>query len=108
MDQVTSIHLAHLPPDNITHILLVRNLKNAPFLLEQLVAGNTDYEYALLDATTVCSSSKAGNPISKLMIQGTFDNTSARRHLQSSQRHEGQSHEITQPTFRDRPFSESQ
>lgn len=54
MAQVTQIHLAHTPPSISIYGALFSNIKNAAFLREQLLAGNTDFEYAFVDARMVC------------------------------------------------------
>jgi len=43
----------HLPADYKLHIAVYREVKNASFLHQQLLAGNTDFEYAFIDATVV-------------------------------------------------------
>jgi EKC/KEOPS complex subunit CGI121/TPRKB len=55
MALLQSFNLEHLPSDYTIHIALFRNLKNAAFLHQQLLAGNTDFEYALIDASIVSS-----------------------------------------------------
>ncbi|KAM3086153.1 hypothetical protein ACMFMG_000291 [Clarireedia jacksonii] len=50
-----TISLEHLPESHSIHIALYRNLRNAAFLHQQLLAGNTDFEYALVDASVVIS-----------------------------------------------------
>ncbi|MCJ1316382.1 hypothetical protein MMC15_001703 [Xylographa vitiligo] len=55
MIPLTTLHLAHLPPDLAVHIALCRQLQNAAFLRQQLLAGNTEFEYALLDARAILS-----------------------------------------------------
>ena len=54
MSHLQTIHLEHLPPNYDLHIALYRNVTNAAFLHQQLLAGNTDFEYALIDASVVC------------------------------------------------------
>ncbi|TVY28343.1 EKC/KEOPS complex subunit [Lachnellula hyalina] len=54
MALLETIHLEHLPTTPI-HISLYRNVKNAPFLQQQLLAGNTDFEYAFIDASVIVS-----------------------------------------------------
>jgi len=49
-----TIHLPHLE----THPLqvgLFKDCQNAPFLRQQLLEGNTDFEYAFLDASVLLS-----------------------------------------------------
>jgi hypothetical protein len=48
-----SIELEHLPPRFTIHVALYRDVKNASFLHQQLLVGNTDFEYALIDASVV-------------------------------------------------------
>ncbi|KAK0104417.1 hypothetical protein ONS95_004710 [Cadophora gregata] len=50
-----TVHLEHLPPNYDLHIALYRNVTNAAFLHSQLLAGNTDFEYALIDASVILS-----------------------------------------------------
>lgn len=50
-----TIHLSHLPPSLPIHVALYREVDNASFLKQQLIAGNTDFEYALIDASMVCN-----------------------------------------------------
>ncbi|KAI7183153.1 hypothetical protein D0869_07184 [Hortaea werneckii] len=49
-----SLTLPHLPNQPL-HIILFRNLVNAPFLRQQLLQGNSDFQYAFLDAATILS-----------------------------------------------------
>lgn len=50
---VETINLPHLPPTLFIHAALYRNVQNAAFLRQQLLAGNGDFEYALIDASMV-------------------------------------------------------
>ena len=52
---VECINLEHLPASHTIYAALFRNIKNASFLQQQLLAGNTDFEYALIDASVVSS-----------------------------------------------------
>jgi EKC/KEOPS complex subunit CGI121/TPRKB len=52
---VEEISLAHVPPELAVYCAFYTNLTNATFLREQLLAGNTDFEYAFIDASTVGS-----------------------------------------------------
>lgn len=47
------VNLEHLPASHTIDVALFRNIKNASFLHQQLLAGNTDFEYALIDASVV-------------------------------------------------------
>ena len=53
MPFVQSLTLAHLPPDLAVHVALYTDVQNAPFLRDQLLRGNPDHEYALIDASVV-------------------------------------------------------
>lgn len=53
MAQLKMLHLAHLPSDLAVYIALFQNLENAAFLRQQLLDGNADFEYALIDANVV-------------------------------------------------------
>jgi EKC/KEOPS complex subunit CGI121/TPRKB len=48
-----TLHLEHLPAGYAAHIALFHDVTNAEFLQQQLLAGNTDFEYAFLDASIV-------------------------------------------------------
>ncbi|KAA8647314.1 hypothetical protein EYZ11_007479 [Aspergillus tanneri] len=54
-----TIFLPHLPSSMPVHVALYRDLKNAPFLRQQLLSGNSDFEYALIDASMVLSRAHA-------------------------------------------------
>ncbi|RMZ79060.1 hypothetical protein DV737_g3608, partial [Chaetothyriales sp. CBS 132003] len=49
------IALAHMPPELAVYATVFTNVDNAAFLKERLLAGDTAFEYALLDAATVIS-----------------------------------------------------
>lgn len=53
MSQLQTIHLSHLPPSTAVHVALYKDLQNASFLREQLLSGNTEFEYAFIDASMV-------------------------------------------------------
>lgn len=53
MALVKELHLAHTPPSVAIYAALFRDIKNAAFLRQQLLAGNTDFEYAFVDARMV-------------------------------------------------------
>ncbi len=53
MVYLQTFHLAHLPPSLTLHLALYEDVKNAVFLHQQLLEGNTEFEYALIDASTV-------------------------------------------------------
>lgn len=54
MSPLKTIKIAHLPDDLLVHIALYDNVKNAAFLQQQLLDGNSAFEYAFLDASVVC------------------------------------------------------
>ena len=49
-----TINVPHLPSSLPVYAALYRDVQNAPFLRQQLVSANTDFEYAFIDATSVC------------------------------------------------------
>lgn len=51
-----TIILPHLP-DSPIQVCLFKNVQNAAFLRQQLLQGNTDFEYAFLDASVLISRS---------------------------------------------------
>jgi EKC/KEOPS complex subunit CGI121/TPRKB len=48
-----TIRLPHLPSALPVHIALYRDVNNSPFLRQQLLSGNADFEYAFIDASMV-------------------------------------------------------
>jgi EKC/KEOPS complex subunit CGI121/TPRKB len=50
-----SIALEHLPASHRIHLALFKDVKNAAFLHQQLLARNADFEYAFVDASVVLS-----------------------------------------------------
>ncbi|OAL35371.1 hypothetical protein AYO20_05422 [Fonsecaea nubica] len=52
---VELIKLAHMPPDLPLYVVMYTDVQNAPFLKEQLLAGNSEFEYAFIDAKMVVS-----------------------------------------------------
>ncbi|KPM35942.1 hypothetical protein AK830_g10619 [Neonectria ditissima] len=48
-----TITLDHLPSSHKIHAVLFRDVKNAPFLHQQLLARNADFEYAFVDASVI-------------------------------------------------------
>jgi len=55
MALLQTIPLEHLPESHTLHIALYRNIRNASFLHQQLLTGNTDFEYAFIDASVILS-----------------------------------------------------
>ena len=53
MNTLSTFHISHLPANLVVYIALYKNLKNASFLRQQLLDGNSEFEYAFLDATSV-------------------------------------------------------
>lgn len=53
MSALETINLSHLPASLPIHVALYRDVQNAPFLRQQLISGNSDFEYALIDASMV-------------------------------------------------------
>ncbi|KAI4104663.1 MAG: hypothetical protein LQ339_003741 [Xanthoria mediterranea] len=56
MSHLQTLELEHLPEDFAVHIALYENVKNAAFLQQQLLQGNTAFEYAFIDASVIVSS----------------------------------------------------
>ncbi|KAL6871623.1 CGI-121 domain-containing protein [Trichoderma longibrachiatum] len=52
---VEIVQLEHVPSSYRIHLALFRNVKNAGFLHQQLLARNADFEYAFIDASTIVS-----------------------------------------------------
>ena len=52
-----TIKLEHVPDHYVLHVALFRNVQNADFLHKQLLARNTEFEYAFIDASVVCLAS---------------------------------------------------
>jgi hypothetical protein len=52
MSSGTALQLPHLLGYSI-HALFFKDVKNAAFLRQQLIAGNIEFEYAFLDASKV-------------------------------------------------------
>ncbi|KAL8919317.1 MAG: hypothetical protein Q9172_005038 [Xanthocarpia lactea] len=63
MSLLQTINLAHLPEDLAIHIALYENVKNAAFLQQQLLQGNTAFEYAFIDASVHLADSVEGYPV---------------------------------------------
>ena len=53
MARLSKFNLAHLPSDLTVYVACYRDLKNSRFLRKQLLDGNTEFEYAFLDARKV-------------------------------------------------------
>jgi EKC/KEOPS complex subunit CGI121/TPRKB len=50
------VQLEHLPSDHCIHLALFKNVANADFLQSCLIARDPEFEYAFIDASSVCSS----------------------------------------------------
>jgi EKC/KEOPS complex subunit CGI121/TPRKB len=50
---VEIISIAHMPSELTLYAALYRDVQNAAFLREQLLAGNEEFEYAFVDASMV-------------------------------------------------------
>lgn len=48
-----TVQVAHLPSTLPLYIALYHSLHNASYLRQQLLAGNSEYEYAFIDAKMV-------------------------------------------------------
>ncbi|OGM43459.1 protein cgi121 [Aspergillus bombycis] len=58
-----TINLPHLPSSLPVHVALYRDIQNAPFLRQQLISGNSDFEYAFIDASMVLSRAHVSSAI---------------------------------------------
>ncbi|KAL8680304.1 MAG: hypothetical protein Q9186_003486 [Xanthomendoza sp. 1 TL-2023] len=56
MSLLHTLRLTHLPENLTIYIALYQDVKNAAFLQQQLLQGNTAFEYAFLDASMILSS----------------------------------------------------
>ncbi|KAL8691818.1 MAG: hypothetical protein Q9218_003036 [Villophora microphyllina] len=56
MSLLKTINLAHVPEETPVHIAFYENVKNAGFLQQQLLDGNSAFEYAFIDASVILSS----------------------------------------------------
>ncbi|KAJ9659123.1 hypothetical protein H2198_003265 [Neophaeococcomyces mojaviensis] len=52
---VEKIQIAHIPDDLPIYVACYKDVQNASFLKQQLLAGNQVYNYAFVDATTILS-----------------------------------------------------
>ncbi|KAL7792085.1 kinase binding protein CGI-121 domain-containing protein [Trichoderma ceciliae] len=50
-----TVVLEHVPSSHRVHLALFRNVRNAGFLHQQLLARNSDFEYAFIDASMIVS-----------------------------------------------------
>ena len=74
MSTLQAIQIPHLPQDLAIFVTLYEDLQNAPFLKDQLLAGNSEFEYALIDASMVRPRSGhmgRGNPSNLYQILST-------------------------------------
>ncbi|MCJ1223807.1 hypothetical protein MMC12_000450 [Toensbergia leucococca] len=55
MAELKTLHLVHLPAALAVHVVIYRHLKNAAFIRQQLLTGNVAFEYALIDASVITS-----------------------------------------------------
>lgn len=51
--KLETINIPHLPDSLPVHVALYRNVQNSAFLRQQLLTGNAEFEYALIDASLV-------------------------------------------------------
>lgn len=50
---VQTVHVAHMPASLALYAAVYTDVENAAFLKSQLLAGNTEFEYAFIDASMV-------------------------------------------------------
>lgn len=53
LDLLESVAIEHIPPSHKVYLALFKDVSNADFLREQLLARNHDFEFAFVDATIV-------------------------------------------------------
>ncbi|KAE8349270.1 kinase binding protein CGI-121-domain-containing protein [Aspergillus coremiiformis] len=63
-----TIHLPHLPSSLPVHVALYRDVQNAPFLRQQLISGNSEFEYALIDASMILSRAHVFSAVFRAVI----------------------------------------
>ncbi|KAL8987207.1 MAG: hypothetical protein Q9177_003562 [Variospora cf. flavescens] len=56
MSLLNTLHIAHLPEDLRVYLSLYDEVKNAGFLQQQLLQGNSAFEYAFIDASIIAES----------------------------------------------------
>ncbi|KAL8696510.1 MAG: hypothetical protein Q9224_002756 [Gallowayella concinna] len=89
MSLLHTLRLTHLPEDLTIYIALYQDVKNAAFLQQQLLQGNTAFEYAFLDASMIAESfrrfgiSPATTSMYAIKVASNTptDATSIRKHL---------------------------
>ncbi|KAJ5601911.1 hypothetical protein N7510_011445 [Penicillium lagena] len=59
MAQLETLALPHLPSSLPVHVALYRDVQNSAFLKQQLLGGNAEFEYALVDASMVLTRAHA-------------------------------------------------
>lgn len=52
--EVESVTLEHVPTSHNIYLALFNDVQNAAFLHSQLLARNSAFEYAFIDASVVC------------------------------------------------------
>ena len=94
MNAISTLHVCHLPVDLAVYVALYTSLKNACFLRQQLLDGNSEFEYAFLDATSVCLDQLE---ILKLLLSivDFVNHTFISSGLQGRERHEERADEVT-------------
>ena len=55
VEMLQTLQLAHMPLELAVYVALYKDVENASHLKEQLLAGNTDFEYAFIDASMILS-----------------------------------------------------
>lgn len=63
-----TIQLEHVPSTHTVHIGVFKDVENSEFLHQQLLSRNAEFEYAFIDASSVCYiSSHAASILSRLI-----------------------------------------
>ncbi|KAL9117920.1 MAG: hypothetical protein Q9187_005537 [Circinaria calcarea] len=94
MNTISTLRVCHFPVDLAVYVAMYTSLKNACFLRQQLLDGNSEFEYAFLDATSVRLEQLE---IFKLLLSilDFVDHTFISSGLQGRERHEERADEVT-------------
>jgi len=93
MEPGSTIQIPHLSEYPV-HISLFKDVQNSAFLRQQLLAGNSEYEYGFVDATTASLTHYAKSFLVLTMASAdTLGESSARSSLPGNKRHAARSTE---------------
>jgi len=73
---IQTFQLEHIPIPHKVHVVTYTDVSNSPFLRDQLLAGNADFEYAFIDSASVISRAHVlaavHQAVHKLLITNTL------------------------------------